>query len=80
MTKELILELDEKLVDKAKKISELQGVTISKLVSDYFQLLDILSIQKGAGLTPIVKSLKGSLKGANIDESDYKQYLEEKYL
>jgi len=80
MTKELILELDEKLVDKAKKISELKGITLSKLVSDYFQLFDILSLQKDEDLTPIVKSLKGSLKGANIDESDYKQYLEEKYL
>ncbi len=30
--------------------------------------------------TPITNSLVGILKGSNLDESDYKKHLEEKYL
>jgi hypothetical protein len=80
MTTELTLQLDEKLIDKAKKISELKGVTISKLVSDYFKLLDIYALKKESELTPIVKSLKGALKNSNLNESDYQDFLKEKYL
>jgi len=50
------------------------------LVADYFYLLDKKAIKKPAQLTPIVNSLKGSLKKIKIDESDYKKYLEKKYL
>jgi hypothetical protein len=32
------------------------------------------------GLTPIVKSLIGILKGSGLDEEDYYRHLEEKYL
>ena len=80
MTTELTLQLDEKLVDKAKKISENKGISISQLVSEYFRLLDFKSMDNDSELTPIVKSLKGSLKGSRIDEIDYYRYLEDKYL
>jgi len=44
------------------------------------QILDIKSIKKSEKLSPIVKSLTGSLKDADLDEPDYKIYLEDKYL
>ena len=50
------------------------------MVADYFYLLDKKSVKKPIQLTPIVKSLKGSLKNADIDEDDYKSYLEDKYI
>jgi hypothetical protein len=31
-------------------------------------------------LTPAVRSLKGALKGKPVDEKEYHQYLEAKYL
>ena len=31
-------------------------------------------------LTPIVRSIKGSLRGANVNAKDYHRHIEEKYL
>ena len=45
-----------------------------------FYLLDKKTSKNPIKLTPVVKSLKGSLKNADIDEDDYKSYLEDKYL
>jgi hypothetical protein len=50
------------------------------MVADYFYLLDKESFKKPVKLTPIVKSLKGSLKNTDVNEDDYKSYLENKYL
>lgn len=80
METEITLQLDKKLVEKAKIISKLKGITISKLISDYLKMLDVHPLEKDLKLSPMVKSLKGSLKGANLDESDYKKFVEEKYL
>ena len=38
------------------------------------------SVKRPIELTPIVKSLKGSLKNTDFDEDNYKSYLEDKYL
>lgn len=80
MTTKITIQLDDKIIDKAKKISEIKGVSLSNLISDYFKKIDLEALQNDFELTPIVKSLKGSLKGARINENDYKKYLEEKYL
>ena len=80
MTVELTLKIEEPLVEQAKKFSKKTGVPISKLVADYFALLDLDSVKKVSELTPLVRSLLGSLKGAMVTEQDYREYLEEKYL
>ncbi len=79
MATELTIQLDDKLADKLRRISEIKGITISKLVSDYFKVLDVDALQEKSELTPIVKSLMGVLKGANVDEQDYQKFLAEKY-
>ena len=52
----------------------------NQMVADYFYLLDKKLLEKPIKLTPVVQSLRGSLKDADIDENGYKSYLEDKYL
>ncbi|MFX0140428.1 MAG: DUF6364 family protein [Candidatus Hodarchaeota archaeon] len=66
MTVELTLKIEENLVEPARKFSRKTGTHISKLVSDYFALLDTDSVQTESELTLSVRSLLGSLKGAKI--------------
>jgi len=80
MTVELTLKIEENLVNQAKKFSNKTGIPISQLVADYFALLDLDSIKKESELTPLVRSLLGSLRGSKVTEQDYREYLEEKYL
>jgi len=80
MNTKLTLRLDEKLIRAAKKYAENSGKSVSQMVEDYFYLLDKKKIKNPRPLSPIVKSLKGSLKDADIDAADYRTYLEEKYL
>jgi hypothetical protein len=49
-------------------------------VAGYFSLLDDKPEKETSGFTPIVRSLKGSLKGAKVGKKDYYEYLEEKHL
>lgn len=79
MNTKLTLRLDEALIKSAKNHANLMGKSVSQMVADYFYLLDKKSFKKEP-LPPIVKSLKGSLKSTDIDENDYKSYLEDKYL
>ena len=81
MQTKLTLRLEDNLINKAKYISNKKGKSLSKLVSDYFQLLISKEDDKNdIQLTPTVKSLFGVLKDSKIDETDYKKYLEDKYL
>ncbi len=78
MSSKLTLRLDDELIKSAKSYSAKTGKSVSRIVADYFSLIDKKEIDKQ--LTPVVKSLKGSLKGVKISEEDYKKYLEEKHL
>jgi hypothetical protein len=80
MNKKLTLRLDESLIKSAKNHARITGKSVSQMVADYFYLLDKNSSNRPVALTPIVKSLKGSLKNTEIDGSDYPSYLEDKYL
>ena len=80
MNTKLTLRLEEELIKSAKNHANIIGKSVSQMVADYFYLLDKKSLKKPIQLTPIVKSLKGSLKNMDIDESDYRLYLQDKYL
>ena len=80
MNTKLTLRLEEDLIRFAKKHASIMGKSVSQLVADYFYLLDKKSSKGKQQITPIVKSLRGSLKGPDVDEKDYKNYLEDKYL
>ncbi len=80
MQTKLTLRLDEDLIRQAKAYAEKRGKSVSRIVADYFVLLNRMSTTEGEGVTPVVHSLRGVLQGASIEESDYRDHLEEKYL
>ncbi len=79
MKKTLTLWLDAELIKQAQSYAKKSGKSISQVVADYFSLLDAESEIKTSEFTPLVRSLKGSLTGAKVDEKEYHKYLDEKY-
>jgi len=79
MPTKLTLRMDEKLIERAKAHSKATGKSVSRLVADYLAMLQ----DPPAGelrLRPIVRSLRGLLRGADLGEEDYRRHLEDKYL
>ena len=56
------------------------GKSVSKIVVDYFALIDKKLSGRQREIHPPTRSLRGSLKKGEVSEADYKKYLEEKYL
>ncbi|MFA5786163.1 MAG: DUF6364 family protein [Actinomycetota bacterium] len=79
MNTKLTLRLDDELIRKAKRYSSESGKSVSQLVADYFALIDTDEDIPGTEITPRVRSLIGSLRGATATEADYRRHLEEKY-
>jgi hypothetical protein len=79
MNTKLTLRLDEELINRAKRYSERSGKSVSQLVADYFALIETDEPIPGTELTPRVRSMIGSLKGASTTEEDYRRHLEEKH-
>jgi len=80
MNSKLTLRLDDELIKSAKEYSAKTGKPLSRIVADLFVFIKSEKLKKDYQLTPVVKSLKGVLKEKKISGSDYKKYLEEKYL
>ena len=80
MLTKLTLRMDDNLIESAKEYSAQTGKSVSRIVADLFEIIKNDKLNKEESLTPTVKSLKGILKGKQLDEKDYKKYLEEKYL
>ena len=71
----LTLSVDPDVTVRAKRYAASQGVSVSHLVEVYLDL-----VSKPAAVpsdAPILNSLRGSLKNANV--SDYKKHFEKKY-
>ena len=80
MQTKLTLRLDHELIIRAKSYAKKSGKSVSQIVAGYFSLLDDKPEKETSELTPIVRSLKGSLKGAKVGKKDYHKYLEEKHF
>jgi len=80
MQTKLTLRLEDELIDKAKTLARQRGKSLSKLVAEYFNFITSKELKSEADLPPVVKSLYGSLADSDVKESDYKKYLEGKYL
>jgi len=72
----LTLSVDNRVVSSAKRYAKQRGVSVSKMVEAY--LATVARRPSSATLdTPILRSVRGSLKDADIDE--YKRHLAAKY-
>lgn len=83
MATKLTLRMNEKLINNAKKIAQAKGVSLSRLVSDYFQTVS--SQQKKAMIeSPILSEVAGILSSKADKKGKllkaYKKHVEEKYL
>jgi len=81
MQTKLTLRMEEELIERAKAYSQRVGKSVSQLFSDYVKVLPETNPDspKSRSLTPIVRSMKGALRGAKLDEQDYRRHLEEKH-
>jgi len=75
----LTLRLDHQLIGRAKSHARRTGKSVSQLVADYFALLDRTPIDEETALPPLTNALYGALAPAQIDETDYRRFLDEKY-
>ena len=79
MQTKLTLRLEDQLIEQAKVYAARTGKSVSQIVSDYFKLLTSEPNQPLSPSTPITQSLRGLLREAELDEKDYRKYLEEKH-
>jgi len=91
MQTKLTLRLDDEVIRSAKAYARQRGKSISQIVADYLRMLPDARVLPAAGaseqsapLAPIVSSLRGVLRrpgsAVEVDESDYRRHLEDKYL
>jgi len=79
MNSKLTLLLDDKVIKKAKDYSKTNKTSLSKLVEEYFRLLSEIKNKRTLKTATIVSEIAGILKGAQVSEDDYTDYLIEKY-
>lgn len=80
MQTKLTLRLDENIIAQAKKVAKDRGISVSKLVSDYFGSFALKEQNKPCELSPITNALLGVMENTELSEEDYKQHIEEKHL
>lgn len=80
MLTKLTLRMDDSLIESAKEYATQTGKSVSRIVADLFEIIKNEKMEQEDALTPTIRSMKGILKGKQVDEKDYKKYLEEKYL
>lgn len=80
MQTKLTLRLEDQLIEQTKFYAAQAGKSVSQLVADYFKLLTSEKVTGISPATPVTQSLRGLLRESNLDEKDYRKYLEEKHL
>ena len=72
----LTLSVDDRVVSRAKQYAKRRGVSVSSMVEAYLAAIGEPP-SPVTGATPILRSLRGILKNADIDE--YREHLAAKY-
>ncbi len=80
MQTKLTLRLEDELIRRAKKFSKQTGKSVSKIVADYLEKLDVSSPEEIEGINPKVAALRGILKRTCAEEEEYRRHLVEKHL
>lgn len=78
MQTKLTLRLEARLIERAKAHARHQGKSVSQMVADYFALLG--REEEGESLAPLTRSLRGALRGSDVDKAGYRRHLEGKFL
>ena len=81
MTTKLTLRLDDELIKQAKKTAQDKGVSLSRIVEDYFMSLTIRK-EKATPESPVLSEISGVLStgpGTKKPREEYRKHLEEKY-
>lgn len=78
MSTKLTLYIDDDLAESAKSYAKNKGLSLSKVVNNFFLLLKDNRPEKSEDTMPLTQALKGILK--DTDKKEYEKYLEEKYL
>lgn len=78
MATKLTLRMDEDLINRAKRTARDRGKSVSRLVADYFELLEGRESEE-TSLPPLTRSLLGVARGSELTEDDYRRHLEEKH-
>ena len=71
----LTLSVDGRVISRAKRFAKKHGLSVSALVEGYLASLERPDL--GPVDTPILRSVRGSLKRAHFD--DYRKHLAAKY-
>ena len=72
----LTLSVDDIVVIRAKQYAKQRGVSVSKVVEDYLSAVADPVAPSG---TPVLDSVRGILKKADIGIDDYRQHLAGKH-
>ena len=77
----LTLKLDEEIIEEAKAYAAREGVSLSRMVANYFAALASRQRETSAPPTGTVAELAGLLAGRELGshERDYADYLERQY-
>jgi hypothetical protein len=81
MPTKLTLRLDDKLIRQAKVAARSKGVSLSRIVEDYFRALAVRK-EKEAPESPVLSEISGVLStgmGAKRLRADYRKHLQGKY-
>ena len=79
MNSKITLYSDKELIEKIKYYAKKRGISVSKLVNDFFKAL-LLEEERKIKRGKITDKLYGVLEKKDISQKDYKKFLEEKYL
>ena len=75
MQTKLTLRLEEDLIVGAKAVAKRSGRSVSQIVADYFALLDAELTDVDEVSTPIVASIRGSLRDREAEPRTVRQEL-----
>jgi hypothetical protein len=80
MNEKLTLRLDDEAIETAKRYASERGISVSKLVENFFVALESEASSEDGDveISPFVESLRGTLP-EDVGEADYIDHLEEKH-
>ncbi len=81
MSTKLTLRLEDVLIKNAKRAARSKGVSLSKMVADYFKTISLQQIKESIE-SPVLSEISGILSPKTDEKKllrSYKKRLEEKY-